>query len=75
MRVKYLIKALEKLDQEAVVLMSSDQEGNSHSLFDGLLKDVFYRKQDYEIEIFDQEDINEDPTLSKNAKKCIVLYP
>lgn len=77
MKVKQLIRKLEKLNQEAEVLLSSDSEGNSHSVFNDICSDVKYRKSDYEIEILYQGDIGDFVSQKEfdKAKEAIILYP
>ena len=41
MKVKELIALLQDCDQEAIVVMSSDAEGNSYSPFSGLWEGVY----------------------------------
>lgn len=84
MKIKQLIKKLNKLDPESEVLIASDMEGNNYNKLDfisiekGLRfsnrKDLYsygltlITPEDVEIGNFSQEDYNK-------AKNCIILYP
>lgn len=76
MKVKKLIKELQKLDPDADVILSSDSEGNNYSLMGeakySIASDVRYEKEDYELIILDPE---EDAEQYEEAKKGIILYP
>ena len=68
MKVKKLIKHLEKVNQNAEVILSSDAEGNSFSLLDkgNISGETFYTKDFYGY--IEGIDATEDC-------ECIVLYP
>lgn len=77
MKIKKLIKELQKLDPELEIIVSSDSEGNNFSALQDVSLAEYYRNKDdefghyTEIEIYDMED--EDKPA--NTKKCVILFP
>jgi len=84
MKVKNLIKKLEKMDQNAEVVMSIDPEGNGYSSLKQILEDMGFVEEEGEIYInkltkkdreegFSEMDLGDlkDP----NRVNCIVFYP
>lgn len=68
MKVKQLIKELQKVDQNALVVLSSDAEGNNYSVLDEVAGvNEFFDEVDRSF--CDEED------KPKSAKLAIVLYP
>ena len=81
MKVKDLIKELQKLDPERIVVMSSDAEGNSHSplysISEGAYREESTYSGDYGLEKLTDEDIKDG--YSKEdvvyGEKAICLHP
>jgi len=82
MKVKELIKILEALDQEAIVIISSDGEGNSKSPFSEACYCAYKAEnawsgetglleltEELKAEGYTEEDVLE------NAEPAVVLYP
>jgi len=69
MKVKELIKSLEKLDQEKEVLLASDGEGNNYRKMGEIWDSAFCIFRRYEIDIYSKEDKPDE------ALPCVVLYP
>ena len=80
MKVKELIKQLEELNQEAEVIIASDEEGNNYSVLSDIVSEdgLKFQKLDYEIDLYDK-DYHEYEEITaatyKKLKECIVLYP
>lgn len=84
MKVIALIKKLQKLDPNAQIIMSSDEEGNTYSELDSVVDEKLYYAQplevypeytiEREIELGDWVDFKPEEEYTK-PKKCIVLYP
>ena len=86
MNVKQLIKKLQKLDQNAEVILSSDSEGNSYNELEAVHDEkIYYAKSierhedepkiiERDIELGDLCDFKHVENYTK-PKKCIVLYP
>lgn len=68
MKVKDLIKLLKKQNQEAVVILSSDSEGNSYSELSAY---GIHFWDEEENEIFDEDDLEEGHDL----EQALVLWP
>lgn len=65
MKIKTLIKKLNKLDPNLEVVLSSDAEGNSY----GILEEIVYLDDEY---LFDEKT----KEYSENGKiKSVTLYP
>jgi hypothetical protein len=80
MKVKDLIKELSKLDPEWVVVLSSDEEGNSFSELSDLETNAVFADReihlreltkDLEKQGFSDEDVYD----GNNGKNAVVLYP
>ncbi len=82
MKVRELIKKLEIENQEAIVIMSSDAEGNNYSPLSGVADGAYEPENDYRGEVgcleltdelidegYDGEDILE------NGEIAVILYP
>ena len=68
MRVKELIKLLKKQNQEAVVVLSSDSEGNSYSELSAYGVHLW---DEEENEIVDEDDVDKDHGL----QDAVVFWP
>ena len=82
MNKNQLIKKLEKIPGDPIILMASDSEGNSYDTLDeiytGENNDLRYRQEDYEINLISKEDIDDEYFTEKDynkAKHCIVFFP
>ncbi len=81
MKVKALIKELAECDPNAEVIVASDSEGNNYSQLQTVCvgNKLRYLKQDYEISLLSQDDVDEDVEAYekdyKKAKPAIVLFP
>ena len=71
MKIKQLIKLLEKEDPNRIVLIASDSEGNSYHLFGGFFGLANCQKNGHEYEIWDEDDEEEE----RKGKPAFVLYP
>lgn len=70
MKTKDLIEELQKLPQDAVVFLSSDEEGNSFNKL-SIIDNCLVAKRYGEFEFFTSE--GED--TPENAKPAIILFP
>lgn len=84
MQVRDLIKALEKLDQDALLVVSCDGEGNNYSpLCDDFGISRYKADTTYSGELVSLSDFNDDPDYYDNdleeylrgSVPAIVLYP
>jgi len=82
MKVKKLIKKLEKMDQNAEVIMSMDSEGNCYNYLADIVEDMAYVEGEVYINKLTEEDIKEgfsDCDLGNlndpDRVNCIVFYP
>ena len=80
MNVREWIKELKKLDQDAMVVMSIDEEGNGYSpLFD--ISEAIYVQYDgvYPLELTEEMKkvgyTEEDMYHGEDGVKAVVLYP
>lgn len=82
--VKELIKALKKLDPEAVVVLSSDGEGNSYSpLCEDFGVSRYKADSTYSGELVSESDFSDDPdyydndldTYLSGSVPAVVFYP
>jgi hypothetical protein len=76
--IKQLIEDLSTLDPNAVIVMSSDSEGNSYSPFAGYYEALYLPRNTWSGEIYTKEDTEyckEEGISLKKAKKCIVITP
>jgi hypothetical protein len=75
MTKKQLIKKLEKISDDTVIIMASDGEGNS---FDSL-RDIFAEKglkwDGENKEILDEDDNKEIYDNYDNLPNCVILWP
>ena len=72
-KIKELIAALKECDQEAVVAISVDSEGNNYSC---MPNDQFLSNNAYlQNELGGQEELFEKPNAKKKLVKCVVLWP
>lgn len=70
-----LIKKLQKIPGNPIIVGASDGEGNSFSMLEDISGNLLYN--DETREVTDEEDIK-DPDYGldiKDFKKCIVLWP
>lgn len=83
MKVKKLLKLLEKIDPNAEVILSSDSEGNSFSLLAYVSdENAGYIKEFGGIQLVDRELTEElkeqgmtNEDVNPKAKKCVILWP
>jgi hypothetical protein len=84
MTVKELIKELKTLDPNAIVVMSSDAEGNGYSPLDGFYQGFYTPDSTWSGEVHTQqdldgvEDLDDDswaPEVTEETVPCIVLCP
>jgi hypothetical protein len=76
--VAQLIKQLSSLPQEHVVLLSSDEEGNSFHLFSGDITPGMYSKDDYYIEFnteADKDELLDEYETTPFAENSVLLWP
>lgn len=83
MKVKDLIKKLQKMPQEAIVVCHRDSSENGHSPLDDVESDYVYKEEnsyrgtayskDWEAEDADLEE-EEWEDLKEKSPDCIVLY-
>lgn len=84
MKVKELIKTLQELDGETLVVLSSDGEGNTYSPADSVYQGHYVAESTWggqlvEIELtpeleedgYDEDDIYDGP----DAEPCVVIWP
>jgi hypothetical protein len=73
MTVKELIEKLQKIkDQDMLVLVSSDPEGNSFDTL-GLVSESFARKDGYNWEVYDEDDIEN--YAIEDVQPVVVIWP
>lgn len=80
MKIKNLIKELQKLNPEAEVIIASDSEGNTYKVLTEIYtsEGLKFEKRDGEINLMALEEAEEDEELGriyKTMKDCFVLYP
>lgn len=81
--VRQLALNLLELDPEAIVVMSSDAEGNYHSPYRGVWPGYYRAETRWNGEVFDESDVvghdNDDNDVSYSKLdgdiKCVVLNP
>lgn len=73
MKVKDLIKELKKLNQDAIVVLQKDGEGNSYSPLSGVEEAFYVAESTWGGEVYDEED--EDLELPDDAEPCAVIWP
>lgn len=70
MKVKELIEILKSCDEDALVILSSDAEGNSYSEASDIGSYYFDEEN---TEIFDLKDYEEEAL--QEMKKCVTIWP
>lgn len=81
MTVRELIAKLQEYDPEAVVVMSSDREGNGHSPLDEIDASTYVPDTTWSGELWDPEYDEADPEdedaweRPANAVPCVCLWP
>jgi len=80
MKVKDLIKVLENVDPERVVVMSIDPEGNGYNELREWDSDMMYDRQDGEVGLgtLTEEDIKDgygEADLNPDGEPAIVFWP
>lgn len=70
MKVKELIEILKSCDEDALVILSSDAEGNSYSEESDIGSYYFDEEN---TEIFDLKDYEEEAL--QEMKKCVTIWP
>lgn len=73
MTLKQFYEQTKDLNQETLIVVSSDIEGNSFSKMKDFTENMIY----YDGEVFDQEDLEEDggETIMEHGRECIVIWP
>jgi hypothetical protein len=71
MKVKDLIEKLKEFDQDSLVVLSSDAEGNSYSKVSGDIEPYYFNE--HSEEIFTDDDLSQDE--ADTLKKCVVIWP
>lgn len=82
MKVSELKKILAKMDDDLLVVLSADAEGNDYRPLH-VVDESLYKVGDHGGEVFDEESTAEDMYMTeeewtsykRNAKKAVVLYP
>lgn len=79
MKVKDLIKQLQKIDQERLVILSSDEEGNSYSLL-RVVSECAYSEEDRivgleELTAVDEKDGYSEEDVIADGIKAVCLWP
>jgi len=82
MRAGELIKVLQTVDENTVVLVASDAEGNAYGELYAVSTDQGYLKEGYEISVhflklteeLEEEGYTEDD-MREDARPCVVLCP
>lgn len=71
MKVKQLIKKLQKVNPEALVVLSSDSEGNNFSI----LCDVIDSNESFSPSTNNFYDDGSELEIPKDAKLAVILFP
>jgi len=76
MKVKTLIKELQKCDQERIVIMASDSEGNNYSPIDDVYTGA-YDSGEFGMEELTEKDKKDGYTEEDiiDGKKAVCFYP
>ena len=80
MKVKKLIKELKKLDENAIVIMSRDSEGNGYSPLSGLFTGLYIPDSTWSGDVYydgyeDDMDSDEVDDLREDGKLAVILDP
>lgn len=79
MKIKNLIKKLQKLNPEAIVILSSDSEGNFFSELKDISDEMKVGNVDsYELEIYNNMSVEDREITQKEfdkLKDCVILWP
>lgn len=75
MTVKELIEQLGKLNQNALVVMSKDSEGNSYSPLSDAEPRLYVAETTWYGEIVDPENLEDDEEVPDDAVPCVTLWP
>lgn len=82
MTKKQLLKKLEKVTDDTVIILASDTEGNSHDILGEVYIEnglKFYRDEDENnIILVNKEEIDDEYITKRQYdkfKNCVVLYP
>ena len=81
MTKKQLLKKLENVPDDILIILSSDSEGNNFSKLESVYTDkntLRYAYQDGRIELYGKEEVKEGDIESEEfnkLKRCVVLFP
>lgn len=84
MKVKDLIKQLQKCDPEKIVILQKDSEGNGYSPLEGIDNDSIYEEEStYSGDVWSKSWSADDAAMGekewedckKDLPDCVVLYP
>lgn len=78
MKVKELIKSLQELDPEAVVILSRDSEGNGYGECEAVETGCFVDGHDFKYDRTEELDMDPEDTAvpgENGAVKCVTLWP
>ena len=79
MIVSELIKELQDMDPNAIVVMSSDAEGNGYSPMSGVYEEMYLAESTYSGSCYSEEDLQEmavyEEEVPDDLEKCVVLTP
>ena len=79
MIVSELIKELQEMNQDAIVVMASDAEGNGYSPLSGVYEENYLPESTYSGEVYSNEDLLEmavyEEDVPEDLQKCVTLSP
>lgn len=75
MTVAQLLKRLKGVDPKALIVMSSDGEGNSFSPLSEAADGLYLAESEWSGELWSPDNEDQEETPPKKAKKVIVLWP
>lgn len=74
MKIKDLIKKLNKLDPDSEIILSSDSEGNSFNYLNNIESNLFVYQVQGQVELCDKDELR-DIDECFEPQKCVVLFP
>lgn len=76
MKVKELIEQLQKLPEDAIVILQKDAEGNGYSPVDDAEEAIYVAEKTWcgEVYSLDYKQLGYEPDLT-NAEPCVVISP
>lgn len=81
MTVSELIQELQEMDQDAIVVMASDAEGNGYSPLSGAYEENYLAESTYSGEVYSDEELEEMKAeddmceVPEGLQKCVTLSP